>query len=239
MKRLLFVVLLAAFGGSVSAQQIRFAPVLGVNVSHGLYSSAYKAMIEIAYENSIVKYRPVPGFVFGGIAEYSLTEQLSVRSGLLLNMKGSRIKVKAYGVNESETADVKFKMSYLEIPVVVAYRLGATGLTLSGGPGFGFAVGGKAKSEETYTYKGDTESSRENIKLVIGSDANQHDLKPLEVSFNLAIGKDIMVADRALEVSVNLQPSISKWNTASKIESDLWSRNFVIGFRAAYFFSFQ
>lgn len=238
MKKLLLAILLVVFSKTLFAQQLRVAPVFGLNISHGLYSSSYKGMIELSYDNAVAKYKPVAGIVLGAVGEYPLTEQFSVRSGLLLNLKGSRIKLSAYDMDSYESEDVKFRLSYLEIPILAAYRLGSTGLTVSAGPSLGFAVGGKVKSDWTYTYDDDTEHESESSKLRIGSNGVQHDLKPLEVSFNFAIAKQLTVAERDLEVSVNVQPSISKWNTSSKIEPDIWIRNIVIGFRAAYFFSF-
>ena len=233
MKKLFIFLFFIAISGHAFAQEIKFAPVVGINITNNIFSGLYKEDIKSGYPNA--KFQPLLRLSLGGIADYALSDNLSLRSGLLLNMKGSKVK----GNDETGNETAKIKISYLEIPLWAAYRLGETGILLTGGPNIGFAVGGKAESKGKSIYFGETETFDQSEPLDIGGDAYADDVKPLDISLNLGVAKEISVADKLLEVSVNIQPSLMSWSTTSKIEPKYAARNLIIGFRAAYFFSFK
>ena len=233
MKKLFIFFFLLTISNHVFAQEIKVAPIVGFNVTTNVFSRLYKEEIRSGYSNA--KFQPLLRFSLGGIADYAFTESLSFRSGLLLNLKGSKVK----GSDETGNETVKIKISYLEIPLWAAYRLGETGILLTGGPNIGFAVSGKTQSKGKMTYYGETETFDDSDDLEIGGDAYEDDIKPLDISLNLGVAKEISLADKLLEVSVNIQPSLMSWSTTSKIESKYSARNLVVGFRAAYFFSFK
>lgn len=213
--------------------------MVGINITNSIFSSAFKASMDYDYTDVNIKYKPVLKFSVGGIADYAYTDKLSFRSGLLVNLKGTHVKISDRSSGGSENSSEKITCSYIEIPLWVAYRIADTGFLLTGGPNIGFAVSAKSKSKGSYSYNGYTESLSSTDNLEIGGDAYSDAVKPLDISLNIGVAKEIMLAERALEVSVNIQPSLSKWTTASKIESSLWGRHFVVGLRAAYFFSFK
>lgn len=239
MKNLFLFTLLIVLSRPILAQEIKIAPMVGINISNSIFSSSFKDLIEVDYDNGSTKFNPVLKFSIGGIADYAYTDKLSFRSGLLLNLKGAQIKVTESSAAGRGSIKEIYTFSYLEIPLWVAYRLGESGFILTGGPNIGFAVKARSKTKGSYTSNGSTESYDNSYDLEIGGDANEHQVKPLDISLNFGLAKEIMLADKPLEISVNIQPSLSKWTTASKIESDIWGRHFVVGFRAAYFFSLR
>jgi hypothetical protein len=178
------------------------------------------------------KNRPIPGITIGALADYQVFDNLSVRSGLLLTRKGGQL-------TDSETVSgVKYKgsqkhlLTYLELPLWVSYPIGESGFSLTGGPTIGYTVGAKLKIR--VSEDGDVE--KDSQLLDIGNDAYDDQVKPIDVSFNLGIAKELDIAGKPFEISFNIQPSITKWNPSSKV-SDSWGRNMVVGLRAAYFFS--
>lgn len=239
MKNLFFFTFLFILSGPVLAQGIKIAPMVGINITNSIFSSSFKDILVVDYENGSTKYNPVLKFSVGGIADFAYAERLSFRSGLLLNLKGAQIKVTESSADGRGSIKEKYTFSYLEIPLWVAYRLGETGFSIIGGPNIGFAMKAKAKTKGSYTLNGSTESYDNGYDLEIGGDENEDQVKPLDISLNIGLAKEIMLAERPLEVSVNIQPSLSKWTTASKVESDIWGRHLVIGLRAAYFFSIR
>lgn len=227
MKKLFFYSILSLASTSLFAQEIKVAPVFGIHAATTLYSS------EVKDEFDGAKNRPIPGITIGALGDYQLFDNLSVRSGLLLSIKGGKL-------SESETisgtkykSSLKHVLTYLELPLWVSYPIGESGLSLTGGPTIGFAVSGRQK----YRYSEDGDVDKDTDVLTIGNDPYDNDVRPIDVSLNLGIAKELEIAGKPFEISFNIQPSLTKWTTASKLDSDYWARNVVVGLRAAYFFS--
>lgn len=227
MKKLFFYSILSLLSTSLFAQDFKVAPVFGIHAATTIFSRVAKDDLDGA------KILPIPGITIGALADYQLLDNLSVRSGLLLSIKGGK-------VSDKETiSGVKYKMSqkfiftYLELPLWVSYPIGESGFSVTGGPTIGFAVGAKQK----YRISEDGEVDKDSDILSIGNDPYRDDVRPLDVSLNLGVAKEIEIAGKPFEISLNIQPSLTKWSTESKLDSDYWGRNLVVGVRAAYFFS--
>ena len=80
------------------------------------------------------------GFHIGVNAEIPVAPEFYLQPGLLFSTKGAKEKLMIGD-------DVKFNISYLEVPINFVYKptLGAGKLVLGVGPYVGFAVGGKIK----------------------------------------------------------------------------------------------
>jgi hypothetical protein len=227
MKKLLIGCVLSFLSTSLFAQ-LKVAPVFGIHAASTILSREIKDDL-----GDDVKNQPTIGITIGALGDYQLFDNLSVRSGLLISLKGGSFKFdESYG-GLSYKGTEKHRFTYLELPIWVSYPIGESGFSLTGGPTFGRAVGGKA----IYKWNDGGDSDKETETMEIGNSIYD-DLKPFDVSINLGLAKQIDIADKTLEVSFNIQPSITKWNPESKIDSGYWSRNLVIGLRAAYFFSF-
>ncbi|MBC6613120.1 PorT family protein [Hymenobacter sp. BT507] len=123
MKKLYWSLLFAG-GLSVSsayAQDIR----LGVKAGLSLTSFVGDDAIGTRYK---------PGFHGGGLLELSLDKNLSVQPELLVSMKGSRY----------ENTNLRYNITYLDVPVMLKYKL--DGLFLEVGPQFGFRSDSELKT---------------------------------------------------------------------------------------------
>lgn len=244
MKKLFFLSLLLACGITSLAQEIKIAPVIGPNISFGGFSKATRDIIKNdlpdALENEGIKGKiniwPAIRMQIGGLLDYSLNDAFSLQSGLLLNLRGYglRMKLKDTGTNGSSAKySGKMRVSYLELPIWSSYRMEESGLKLIIGPTFGFALGGKTYGRAIVD--GDSESFTE--KLSIGNEEGLDNVKPFDISLNLGIVKQLTVADQPLEISLNIQPSLTKWNVSSN--SEYYGRFITVGIRAAYFFALK
>lgn len=81
-----------------------------------------------------------PGFNIGVNAEIPVAQDFYLQPGLLFTTKGAKLK---------EDDDVKFNLSYVEVPINFLYKptLGAGKMLLGFGPYIGIGVGGKVKGD--------------------------------------------------------------------------------------------
>ena len=241
MKSLLFSLLGLVFGFAVMAQELKIAPVFGPSVSFAGYSKAYRDVLKNDFPELIkdaggqgkVHILPAVRIQIGGLLDYSLSEVLSVQTGLLFNLRGHSIRMKVSGNGGTGKAVGKVRVSYLELPLWGKYKMGESGFNVSVGPTFGVALGGKLRSK--YSIDGESESETESLS--IGNDEGLDDVKPLDVSLNLGLAKQISVGEHPLEVSLNIQPSLTKWTVSSNSEYN--GRHITVGIRAAYFFGIK
>ena len=120
MKKLLFV-LLVLLSVPATAQNILFAPRVGLNLA------------DMTNAGGDLK----PGINIGLAGEYMLSEGFSIESGLFYSMQGT--KVSESGVT------VKMKNDYINIPVYAKAYL-AEGFNVFAGPQFGFKVSEKVEA---------------------------------------------------------------------------------------------
>lgn len=93
------------------------------------------------------------GFHLGGFLEYELSDKIALRPELLYSIRGFQEDEKTSTsstiggiVTTTETsAENKSSYSYLEIPLLLAYKA-SDNFSLHVGPGFGLLMGGKVKS---------------------------------------------------------------------------------------------
>ncbi|MCF0060597.1 PorT family protein [Dyadobacter chenwenxiniae] len=245
MKTLAVSIFLLAICGSVFAQDIKIAPVLGPSVSIPMVSTEMRDLLTDIYDedfetSSKSTFPPSLRLQAGALVDYGFNESLSLQTGLIFNLRGFKYKIKADytdadGDRQKASGKATFSITYLEIPIWLSYRLGDTGFKIIAGPGFGFAIGGKAKSKMSV---GD-ESESYSEKLDIGTDPDSDAVKPFDLNFNIGIAKEINLADRPLEISVFAQPSVTKWIPRSSAESDYFARHLSAGIRVAYFFQIK
>lgn len=229
--------------------QIRVAPVAGPSFTFGLTAGKAKKTMketerELEEDNPGVSYKNVigvtPGFLLGGLVDYTFKESLALQSGLLFHLRGRDQTVKAKGTDQfGDVIDNKgtydYRISYLEVPVWVNYKLSESGFRLIGGLNFGFAVSAKLTAKG----KGTSGDLSESTKVSIGNDVFINTVRPLDVSLNLGIGKEFLIGNNPLELTAFVQPSLSKWNTGAKLSPDHWYRYFSTGIRAAYYLSIR
>lgn len=227
------------------AQEFEIAPVVGIAATKPMMSSAARDMYDDHYFEDLDarikhKFPLTPGFQVGALAEFVPDESFGIQSGFIYHVRGYRDNANWRSEVGSEIIELEIKrkgsFNYLEIPFWLTYRFGESGIKITAGPTFGFAMGGRTRA--TAYYDGETESSSESVK--VGNDPEKHVLKPLDLSFQLGIGKEIELTDNsAIEITLFAQPSVTKWNVIDREYSDIALRHFTAGIRAAYVFSFN
>lgn len=147
------------------------------------------------------------GFQAGLVGEMSFTENVHLNSGLLYSVKG--VKLSFLGV------DVDFPISFLELPLNVAYKhdLGNARVYAQSGPYVGLGISAKSKSGD------DVED------VEFGSAGNE--LKKWDYGFNFGVGIEI---ERA-QVGVSYGLGLANLSNSSDAEI----KNGVLSFTFAFF----
>lgn len=107
----------------------------------------------IHYQNKSPEIKQNPGFHFGYIAEFPITELFSIETGLLFSNKGfcrdyGQITIDGVTGNVKETSN----LNYLDIPlsVKVSFKIAKSKLFISAGPYAGIGLYGKLKQKSTF-----------------------------------------------------------------------------------------
>jgi hypothetical protein len=117
MKKLIAVI--AIIGCSLTSySQIRFGPILGLNVSKG--TSGTSNGVEFETEAKVLPQ-------IGAIASYSLRENIDLESGLIANFKGQNFTYKNnytdyFGITKTFTEKGERNFLYLSIPISISYN---------------------------------------------------------------------------------------------------------------------
>lgn len=116
------VLLLAVFAFvamNVKGQDLKFGAKAGLGISNMGGDADAKSKI---------------GFHFGGFAQYGISENMLIQPEVLFSFEGAK----------SKSDDKSINMTYLNIPIMVVYKIGAVqGLSIEAGPQLGFLLGAK------------------------------------------------------------------------------------------------
>ena len=131
-KIFLILLLFITIGTQKSFSQLKFGVKGGVNLAN--IAQDYKdASDEEATKMSVL-------YTFGGVIDFSLSDAMSIQSGLLLSAKGYSVDVKE---EYDATGFDRYVINYLEIPVSFAYKI--KGFQVYAGPYVAFGIFGKNK----------------------------------------------------------------------------------------------
>jgi len=167
MKKILLSLVLCGFVGA-SFAQMNFGVTAGLNVSNATVKS----------QNTTTTFDWKPGFQVGVFMDYALTPELSLIPELLFTQRGMKQDLSKYGT----TGTYSMTLNYLQLPINVAYKfdLEAAGkLFPFAGLYLGYGLSGSWKDTSPGGRSGDVK---------FGSDANKHDLKPLDFGLNIGAG---------------------------------------------------
>ena len=131
MKKLFLMTVIAFFGFTVFAQDSPSA------IGFGLKAGANFASITGDETDNLSS---LTGFHVGAYVDISVSEKFSVQPELLYSTQGAKYE-------DSDFYDGKFKLNYLNIPIMAKFRV-AEGFTLEAGPQVGFLL--SAKDEYDY-----------------------------------------------------------------------------------------
>ena len=188
-------------------------------------------------ETSGMTEKMITSFHVGGIAEYSLSESLSVEAGLLLSGKGKKLEYSESDQGVSIGAKITIAPLYLEVPINAVFKvdLGSAKLQLFAGPYLGYGIGGKIKSDYTASGlpSGVTLSSlgftneTTDIKFGTKDDSN---LKATDFGLNIGAGVEMN------NMLVRLQYGLGLSNLDPAGSSSNEMKNKVIGISVGYMF---
>jgi hypothetical protein len=128
-KIILSAAMLAAFGFSAKAQDIKYGVKAGVNFA--------TLTGDIPDE---VKSRT--GLHIGVLAEFKISEQFSIQPELLYSQQGLKYDEVVEGIEVRST----WKLDYLNLPIAAKYYV-IEGLSIEAGPQIGYRLGAKIKME--------------------------------------------------------------------------------------------
>lgn len=217
MKKFFLVVAIAFTAISTNAQDLKFGAKGGLNInSINLVGEGFDG------EDSGAKFDL--GFHFGVVADYALSEKLSLRPGLGFARKGAKRK-------ESGVETIT-DLNYIQTDFNVAYKFGSFEATA--GPYAAFLTGGKEKvGDEEYSIKPSfSQVSAEDLGGDIG-------VNGLDLGLNIGAGYHI--ADNML-ISYQLSFGLSNLqgkrdDLSSDVRKDFKTTNTTSNFSFTYFFN--
>ena len=167
-----------------------------------------------------------PGFHFGILTEFQLSDGLSFEPGLLLMTKGTRAEEEETYQGIVGKYEAKINLYYLDIPLNLKLSTDAGSAKIFGtfGPYIGMGLSGKSKF--TYSGNGDSETEEEDIEW--GKDKDL-----LRLDWGLGAGAGIEFGKLQLGVSYALGLA----NIAAESEDDSGAKNRVLSISVGYKFS--
>ena len=132
-KRILLVVaVLAMFSVFTTNAQVKFGVKAGLNLAN---------INGDDFEDSDMKM----GLAIGGFANFQLSDKIEFQPELLYSMQGA--KQKDMYIDEGITADMTFKLDYINIPLMLKYKL-TDAFSIQAGPQIGLLVSDKWKTDD-------------------------------------------------------------------------------------------
>jgi hypothetical protein len=191
--------------------QVSFGPKVGVNFSTMTLKTGGVA----------IDPNNMTGFQAGIIAEIGMGKNLVLQPGFLFSTKGSKYSISTLN------ADFEIKPNYLEIPVNVAFKIGAgpVNIMLMAGPYFAYGIGGSYKVSSPQV--GEINDA---IKFGSGED---NDLKPFDIGVNFGGGIELS------HFQLTAQYGLGLANLVPVTDNDAEQKNKVITISLAYLFGLK
>lgn len=138
MKKLLLVIAIITVSFTANAQEVKFGPKVGLNVS----------TINLSTSNKDVDsdFGSRTSFFIGGMAEFKLSDKFAIQPELLYSMQGATIKDENHTSIAGVSSGYVISLDYLNIPVMAKYFV-IDNLALEAGPQVGFLMSAKHKLE--------------------------------------------------------------------------------------------
>ena len=196
----IFLVLSFTIFGTISPQELGFGAKAGLNLAK--FSGSDADLMETSPKFKL-------GTTIGGFVTYPLSDKLVIRPEVLFTQKGAKYKESEDGID----AKWKFKMNWLEIPVLAVYEV-ANNINVFAGPFLELYLNGESviKVEgggESYDADEKIEGDEVNslgLGLIFGGGYGLTDNIDVEARFSLgltSIDKDITMKNSGIQVYVN------------------------------------
>ncbi|MBD9178467.1 MAG: PorT family protein [Odoribacter splanchnicus] len=226
MKKIVMLAVMAAgMVFSATAQESGFGIRASLNLSNvnnkydgEVASGESKSDYEYDFKNRV-------GFNIGLIYDWGISESFYIQPGLYFTTRGAKIEES----EEDYKYEEKWKLNYLQIPILASYRIALTDNVkwhINAGPYLAIGVGGKVKWEETYD--GDTDKGDYKAFGTANEDSDEEKggLKRFDAGLSFGTGVSIN------KFYIGLTYDLGLVNAADK---DTWkdykmrNRNFSIG----------
>jgi hypothetical protein len=173
-------ILLSAFAiitfSLLAEAQVRIGAKAGGNIS--------KQRVNVSHGNSIFSNDKYKSYHAGLISEFTISERFYLQPQLLYSRKGATL------LSSTGAADTKVRISYLELPVNLVYKLPVSFGKVFGGAGAAFSYG----------FGGKLEQNGQRSKVY-----NSHAWKHEDVSLSFTAGVEF---DNGLFASINSQKGL-------------------------------
>jgi opacity protein-like surface antigen len=143
MKKIILTAAAVFAFGFANAQDVKFGVKGGLNIAN--------------FSGDVEDNSSKVGFNVGGFVEIKISDKFAVQPELLYSTQGTKFKM----LEGVDSAEIKFNLEYINIPVMAKYFV-ADKFSLEAGPQIGFLT--SAKADYTATIDGETETGDENIK---------------------------------------------------------------------------
>ena len=179
------------------------------------------------------RYKFKPGFQIGAVADYALSNELSIQPGLIFSQLGYKKKI------GKTDAKVVTNLNYIQLPANLMYKLDVSGFKLfaQAGPYLGIGINGKVKmwdGDGKRVKKEDIPFAEDDWdKIKFGGDENKHNFKALDFGFGVGAGIQFNEIQIALSHSFGLLNADHKSDFGNDKSS---TRNHCFAITATYLF---
>jgi hypothetical protein len=225
MRKILFV-----FGLLTAVSAANAQTTFGVH-ANGIMASGTQ---EFGDEKSDIK--SLMSWKIGGVATIGLSENFQFMPQLNILSKGGK-QEESYkedmggGMMLEEKEEVKYKLTYVEIPLNFVYNSGS--FFIGAGPSISLGMSGKADYKYTVTFDGETESESDSYDIKFDGDKDADDeaahLKMFEFGANVFAGYKL---SNGIFISAQYNHGLSN---ISPYEETTWKNKYV-GIGVGYFF---
>lgn len=168
MKKIILSAVAVFVFGLTNAQEVKFGVKAGGNLSS----------LKVDIDNlGTIAFNSAAGFQAGGFAEIKVASDFAVQPEVLFSYESSKVG--------AEGSDVKFNLSYVNVPVMAKYYASEK-ISLQAGPQIGFLVAAKGKSEgESEDIKDSFKSTNFGLNFGLGYDFTENVI--VDFRYNLGL----------------------------------------------------
>ncbi len=217
------------------SQEIKFGAKVGVNLSN----------LNGDYPTGIDEHNSKIGFHIGGFAEYEINDKFTLQPELLFSSQGNTYGYKDYygGGSYYDGADYNLKLNYLNLPVIVKYKI-IEKLSIDFGPQIGYLMSAKTKIDVTEDSRDPSQNYSVEIDMLndgtynLGGTTILSKASANRLDFSLNLGASYDITEKILlQGRYNLGLSTVDKNSTNGTSTNSWNmKNSVFQLSVGYRF---
>ena len=217
------------------SQEIKFGAKIGLNLSN----------LRGDYPTGIDEHNSKIGFHIGGFAEYEINDKFTLQPELLFSTQGNTYGYKDYygGGSYYDGADYNLKLNYLNLPVIVKYKI-IEKLSIDFGPQIGYLMSAKTKIDVTEDSRDPSQNYSVEIDMLndgtynVGGTTIQTKASVNRLDFSLNLGASYDITEKIfLQGRYNFGLSTVDKNSTNGASTNSWNmKNSVFQLSAGYRF---